>query len=197
MRTTQPWPMSSRAHSRAMCTPWSTTVPVDRKPAPRHAARRGELVVQEGARVQEADAQGLDLLRHGPEDRLRVAALEGEEDLRGLQVRLAARGTGAWGSPGPPSGRSPPRTSPRRRSVLPTWPTCTRVAVGLGKRRDELGGGLALERDQPQRDARPAGGLGHQLRIDPLARDQRDRQLRVERLREDTLKAASARTVAP
>jgi len=42
--------------------------------------------------------------------------------------------------------------------------------------------GLVLERDQAERDARGADRFGDKLGINPLAGDERDRKLGIERL---------------
>jgi len=60
----------------------------DRKPAAGHDSRGGKLVVEEGARVEQADAELLDLGGNRSEDRLGIAPLEGKEDAGRLDVGM-------------------------------------------------------------------------------------------------------------
>ena len=68
---------------------------------PGHAARGGQLVIQERAGVEEPDPEGLDLLGDRAKDCLGVATLAGKQDLRRLEIGLAGRRRGAGGSTWP------------------------------------------------------------------------------------------------
>jgi hypothetical protein len=156
---------------------------LDRKFASGHAAGRRHLVVQEGARVEQAYPQGLDLLGHGAEDGLGVAPLEGEEDLRGLEIGLEPGKEAPGGHLARHEGVARPEI-PEQAQRLADLAHMHGVAVFRGKGGDELGGGLALEGDQAQRDARPRNRFGHEPGVDALARDQRDRERGVEGFRQ-------------
>ena len=144
---------------------------LDGKTASGHAAGGGELVVKEGAGVEQRDADTRDFLGDGAKNGFGVAALERGEDADGFKVgvkaveklprRNLAGHDGVGGTEIFEGAEHFPDLADENFALL----------VG-SERGDELGGGFFFERDQTQGNPGAADGVRDKLRVDALAGDQ-------------------------
>ena len=140
---------------------------------PGHRPGAGEVLVDEGAGVEEVYADGLDLVGDGAEDGLGVATLEGGEDGERLEVRVQAGKEATRRDLAGHDGVAGVEAFERFEQGA-DLADFDQGAVGFGEGVLELGCGLALHGDEAQGHAGGAGLLGDECGVAALAGDEGD-----------------------